>query len=723
MTTRSRRSRPGVRPAGEPVSSRDPRPGSGTWWFFAAGILFLIAFAWRIGFLNRLSASVLGGVLIEDARSYWSWAGFLRTHGPLGTNAFFLGPLYPYLLAGVRALVGDSVPHVLLVQAIWGSFAVVLLADAARRLTSAWIGLGVGVVAAFYEMAVFFDGQVLMESLLFFLESLLLWLVVRTDWRAPRARALVWLGVIVGLMAEGRATSALLLIPLAGLAGGVDGRGWQVRARAIGAVLAGFLLVATPVAFRNRVVSGEWIPFTYNLGYNLYMGNNPEATGGSVPIAGTSQASPVDPSRADGGQELDGREYLRMTTGLSLGPQASSAHWAGRAAEFARAQPARIAGLTLSRLVMVWNRREYPQIENVDEYRAVVGPVGLPFVGSFVFLGPLALAGLWFAWARAGRAGRFLVGYVAVVTLGIIPFFVTDRYRHHLVPALLLLAAIAIQTIVTAWRGRSAALRARCAAAVLAGLVVTWLPAPGLSRARLAWEMDSDLAMGLAEHGDYEGAVRRFEQAIRMERAERRPGIHTTGSALERAQLFAGYGEALRQLGRPREAIPWLEQARTLAPDDASIARALAGVYSRVGRVAQADSIRVRMSGLVGGEGRALASRGWEAARSGRFAEAESLFARAVAVEPGLSEAWGALIRLQVQQGELPAARLSLERARAGGLTEPALHAHEALVFAASGDRQAAEAALARVSPAAEAADPTLADVVRVTRQLLARGR
>ena len=673
--------------------------------------------------VNRLSASVLGGSLIEDARSYWSWSGFLRTHGPLGTNAFFLGPLYPYVLAGLRALVGDSVPRVLLVQAVWGSLAVVLLADAARRLTSAWIGLGAGVVAAFYEMAVFFDGQVLMESLLFFLESLLLWLVCRTDWRAPRARTLVWLGVIVGLLAEGRATSALLLVPLAWLAGGVEGGWWQVRARALGAVVAGFVLVATPVAVRNRVVSGEWIPFTYNLGYNLYMGNNPEATGGSVPIAGTSQASPIDPSRADGGQELDGREYLRMTTGLSLGPRASSAYWAGRAAEFASAHPARVAGLTLRRLVMVWNRREYPQIENVEEFRVVAGPVGLPFVGSFAFLGPLALAGLGFAWARGRRAGRFLGGYVAVVTLGIIPFFVTDRYRHHLVPALLLLAAIGIQTIVTAWRGRPAALRAPCAAAVLAGLLVTWLPAPGLSRARLAWEIDSDLAMGLAEHGDYDGAVRRFEQAIRIERAGRHPGTHTTGSALEHAQLFAGYGAALRQLGRLQEAIPWLEQAQALAPDDATIAAALAGVYSHVGRVAQADSVRVRMSRLVGGAGRALTSRGWEAARGGRFAEAESLFARAVAVESGLSEAWGALIRLQVQQGELPAARLSLERAGRGGLTESALHAHEALVFAASGDRKAAEAALARVSPAAEAADPTLADVVRVTRQFLARGR
>jgi len=721
MTPQSRRPRREVRPAARPASSRDTRPGSVAWWPCAAGLVFVLALVWRVGFLHRVSASVLGGSLIEDARSYWSWSGFLRTHGLLGTNAFFLGPLYPYVLAGLRVLVGDSIQHVLLVQALWGSLAVVLLADAARRLTSPWIGLAAGILAALYEMSVFFDSLVLMESLLFFLESLLLWLVIRAEWSARGSWRLVGLGVLVGLMAEGRATSALLLVPLAWLSWGVGARRWWGGVRACGMLLVGFVLVAAPVALRTRAVSGEWIPFTYNLGYNLYMGNNPEATGSSVPITGTSQASPVDPSRADGGVELDGREYLRTFTGIALSPRASSAYWSRRAREFLEEHPGQATRLVLRKLAMVWNRREYPQIENVDEFRAVAGPVGLPFVGTFAFLGPLGLAGLWFAWRRGGCVGRFLTGYVAVTTLGIVPFFVTDRYRHHLVPALVVLGVVGIQAIVAAARGRPAALRAPCAAALLAGLVVTWLPAPGLSRARLDWGIASDLGTRLAERGDYADAVRELEQAIRLEQAERRPGARPRGSAMERAQLYAGYAGALRQLGRAVEALPWLERAASLAPDDAAIAAALANAYSGAGRSRQADSVRARMPGLVGGEGPALASRGWEAARAGRFGDAESLFARAVERQPDLAQAWGALIRLQVQQGKLETARLTLERGRSGGLTGPVLHVHEALVFAARGDRKQAEEALARVSAADLAADPTLADAVRVTRLLLAR--
>ncbi|HVP14418.1 MAG TPA: hypothetical protein VMS88_02670, partial [Terriglobales bacterium] len=127
-------------PPPEPSPS-DPRGTPGWWWPFALALLFAGALAWRLDFLSRLGASVAGGSLIEDALSYWSWSGFLRTHGLLGTNAFFLGPLYPYVLAGLRAIVGDSIPRVLTAQAVWGSLAVLLLADAARRLTRPWIGL------------------------------------------------------------------------------------------------------------------------------------------------------------------------------------------------------------------------------------------------------------------------------------------------------------------------------------------------------------------------------------------------------------------------------------------------------------------------------------------------------------------------------------------------------------------------------------------------------
>src|SRR5690242_3240152 len=80
------------------------------------------------------------------------------------------------------------------------------------------------------------------------------------------------------------------------------------------------------------------------------------------------------------------------------------------------------------------------------------------------------------------------------------------------------------------------------------------------------------------------------------------------------------------------------------------------------------------------------------AAQQGRLDEAAALFAQAVAADPNLGNAWGALIRAELQLGRLAAAESSLVRAEAaGGLSPPSLHAHEALLDALAGRREAAE--------------------------------
>ena len=272
--------------------------------------VFLLAWIWRLLYLQRLSHTVLAGDLTEDSRTYWTWSKMLIDHGFLGKNPFFFGPLYPYVLAVLRLVFGDSIGAVLQVQAVGGAVAAALLADAARRLTRPAIGLAAGIVVALHPIAVFFDGLVLMESQLFLLEALLLWWVVRAGTAPMRPAALFATGLLIAVIAEGRATAAALLLPaalfllpwrgtpgaapaLARAAATVPERERAARtapatkpsaraprfARCALALAAGFALVALPVAARTRVVSGEWIPFTYNFGFNLYAGNNPEANG------------------------------------------------------------------------------------------------------------------------------------------------------------------------------------------------------------------------------------------------------------------------------------------------------------------------------------------------------------------------------------------------------------------------------------------------------------
>ncbi len=675
-------------------------------------MLFAIAFAWRIAYLARLAGTPLFESLTEDASIYWAWAGVLDQRGLRERNAFFLGPLYPYALHFLRAIVGDSISAVLHTQALWGAAATVLLADAARRISRPVIGIIVGGLVCFHGQAVFFDGLILAESLLFALEALMLWIVVRIDWdRAMRAYLV--LGLLIGLLAVGRATAALLmagavltLVP------------WRAGRRTLAtglALLGGFILMVLPVTIRNHAVSGEFIPLTYSLGYNFYVGTNAEATGAFVRITGSHEIQSGSAGSVEGGAVVDGREYLEKVAGVVLAPGASSDYWLNQAFHFAREHPGTAARLFLRKLAMTWNRREYPQIENIDAFRALAGPLGL----QFTILGALGFAGLWFSWRR-GPAGRFLATYVVLTTLGIAMFFVTDRYRHHLVPALALLAALAVDEAWNAIRRRSVSGVSRVALAMAAAIVVLHLPVPVMSASKNSWSLAADLGGRWMEQGRPDLAITQYQMAVAIESRET-PSSRNASVGGERGTMYYEYARALGAVGRSEESLAWYERAARAAPDKATFIRTLADRYERGGRTAAAESLYARLPYLVGGEGAALASRGWQAARAARYAQAESLFARATGIDPRLHDAWGALIRLQIQSRRLDEAARSLKAAERAGLPVPSLRAHEAFMSAVRGDVRGARSALAQVPEAATRTDPTLADIVSITRRLIER--
>lgn len=691
-------------------------------WPLALAAIFLIAWGWRALYLQRLARTLLAGDLIEDARTYWAWSGLLLRDGFLGKHPFFLGPLYPYLLAVLRPMLGHSAGAVLQLQALWGAAACTLIADAARRLTRPAIGFAIGLLVSLYSMAVFFDGLILMESLLFFLEALLLWWIARAGDAPMKLRALCVTGVLIAIIAEGRATAVALLIPAALVLVPWRGVPRAAIARAAAALAAGFALIALPIAVRTFAVSHEWVPFTYNFGFNLYAGNSPEATGAFTSITGTHLISAVGPMQEGGAIEADGRDYLKKVEGVTLTPAQSSAYWAAKARAWMRAHPRAAAGLALRKLGMMWSRREYPQIENAQEFEAMAGPLGIPWLGGFAFLGALALPGLLLAW-RHGRAAGFAAGYVAIMTLAVVPFFVVDRYRHHLVPGAALLAALTLDHAWAAFAARDRARVMRLALGVLLAAAVVWLPSPALSQRKLEWGLSFDVGTRWLSRGRPDLAAEQFARAVSLEREGAHGVVWRAGAtgATERADLYYNYGLALGALGRDAGALAWFERAVAIAPDRAVAIRALADALLRSGARARADSLYAALATKVGGEGLADAGRGLEAAQGGRLDEAEVWFAKAVSADPKLENAWGALIRARLQLGRLAAAESALVEARAAGMSAPALRAHEALLAAIAGRRADAERALAGVPGEAIAADPTLADVVRVTRGLLAK--
>jgi len=266
---------------------------------------------------------------------------------------------------------------------------------------------------------------------------------------------------------------------------------------------------------------------------------------------------------------------------------------------------------------------------------------------------------------------------------------------------------------------RAAHLKLGLAAA--AGFLVVFLPAPAFRPQDYSWRLAADLGQRYLHEGRPDLALRELERGVAIE--QRTSADPRSPGSVARAGLHFGYAEALERSGRRDEALAWFERARREAPDNAAVVRALADAYRRAGRSAGAESLYARLSSLVGGEGAMFAGRGWQAAQAGRLEEAEGLFSKAVASDPALYDAWGALVRARAQLGRVSGARAALDQARAAGIPLPSLRAHEALLDALDGDTAGARTALADVPASAVTADPSLAEVVRATKDLLARSR
>jgi tetratricopeptide (TPR) repeat protein len=366
---------------------------------------------------------------------------------------------------------------------------------------------------------------------------------------------------------------------------------------------------------------------------------------------------------------------------------------------------------------MLWNWREYPQIENANEFRDDAGPLGIPGVGSFALLGILGLAGAAVSW-RAGPPARFALGYIVLMSIGMLPFFVTDRYRHHLVPALTLLAALVLTRILEyrAAPGRHVAMAFALGAAAL----FVFLPAPGFSRLRYEWALASDRSTRWMEKGRPDLALVEMEKAERLEAEDRGVVVPGSALALERGSLYFNRALVLEDLGRGTEAFVWFERAARIAPDNALAVRSLADKHRLAGRVTEAESLYARLPGLVGGDARLISSRAWQSAQHGDLEGAAQLFEHAIGVDASLRESWVGWIRVEIQRGRLDTAAALIERARRSSISPPTLDSYEALILALRGDADGARRLLARV-PAHTERDPAVAEAVRMTRERLPR--
>ena len=384
-----------------------------------------------------------------DDLQYDAWARRLAAGDGLFDGVLYLGPGYPFFMAGVYWLFGASLPAVKAVQTVVGAVNAVLIFGITREVFDRRAALIAGLLTAFHAMLIFYGATIMTVNPTVPLVLGLVWLLMRT-FRRPGFAGFAASGALLGLAVIVQQTIlSLLPLVLLWILFGMQGDASPRRRTGFAAVfaIASFAFIL-PITVHNAVVGRDFVLVNSMGGPNFYMGNQHEADGTwQVPDLGWRV-------RADNPDEMQ-RQFkaaAERATGHSMKPSQISSYWLAKGVEEIRADPMRWIALEVRKLALHFNAYEVWNIRSFELSRETSWVLRLPLV-TMGFVAPLGLLGILLSLSR-WRELVVLYGVVLVYLAGSLLFFVLARYRLPGVLMLLPFAGFAIVRIADELRTR-----------------------------------------------------------------------------------------------------------------------------------------------------------------------------------------------------------------------------------------------------------------------------
>ena len=587
--------------------------------------VFHVALAARWIVLAQVWASPYAAAPNIDSAAYEAFARRLLGDGDwLPAQAFYQSPFYGYVLAIVYRLAGANAWAPRVLQTLLGALTCAAVYAVGARLYSRRAGWIAGLALAFY-------GPVIVEEVL----------IVKTAWviagsvaafalllryaTAARPRGVAGAGLVMGvaIVAGGQWMPALGSMALATAMLPEALR--RDRRRRLALVFA--LSAAVPVGAMsawNTWHGGGFILTSADVGLNLYMGNNPLATGLPARPPGLRDIPEFE--------ESDARRIAEREAGVPLTLAQVSRHWSGRALDFMRDDPGAWLVVMVSKFRVLWNAYELSDTSHYSFLRTRWLPA-LRWLLTFAWVGPVGLAGLLLgSWKNRGHRALLLmvVPYLGVLLL----VYVRSRYRLPAVPFLALAGAGLLDRLADDLRrrdrrrvGLTAAALALCALLVnhrycepaqnntpslcfegdllfdqeWQALANHWFERNDWGRARMALEsavrVASPRGPGMPEFrlagllqldaeryaaaGDDPRARGSLERASRLLRAAAEKGYRP-------AQMWSGYAALRARLSDWDGALEGLRRSLEQDPDGVAVAVRLARLEAQLGRCADA---------------------------------------------------------------------------------------------------------------------------------------
>jgi hypothetical protein len=231
-------------------------------------------------------------------------------------------------------------------------------------------------------------------------------------------------GILFGLLAiTGNAALSLALPAAVALALAPVDVGRKVSAAALASIVA--IGIATPWMIRNHQELGASVLNT-NGGFNLYLGNNPAATGYFVSISETPHGSTWDVLRKEG--EVQASETLRRD-----------------AIDWIKNNPSKFLVLAFKKAVLFWTPPVHEgkgQVSNVERVIRMLWLIQFTLI-TFGAIAALSVPSLRTRYTTVLWVA--IASYTAVHML----FYVIFRYREPIMPFVCVMAALAFEYLLT----------------------------------------------------------------------------------------------------------------------------------------------------------------------------------------------------------------------------------------------------------------------------------
>jgi hypothetical protein len=378
--------------------------------------------------IRAIAAIAMPAPLESDSLAYFTMAKSFAEGGAMidhfGQYAFY-SPGYPMLLVPFFMIFAASAGVALAVNVALCGIACWLLIRIGTRLAGPVAGVIAGLAFAVWLPGILGATFVHKESLTTVLVLTFVHLILGLkDQARPEGQA-VMAGATYGFGLLAGASSILIA---AGALWAIFRLARHERA-ALLAFAGGALLCLVPWLTYTNSLFGKPV-LTTNSGFNLYLGNNPAATGRFVSIADT----PVGP------------HWQALLKGY--GEDKASEALGAKAREWIAKNPGQAAGLATTKLGLFWA----PNIPDRQELTAspAIGAIRLVDVAQHLII--MAL-GLWGLWLMRQREDARTVAIVMVAFWGVHALtYIITRYRDPVMPLMIAFAAIPVANWIAARR-------------------------------------------------------------------------------------------------------------------------------------------------------------------------------------------------------------------------------------------------------------------------------